>query len=163
MPAGPVIVNNTPLSALWSIGHLELLRDLYGEILIPQAVYEEFLAKETTKRQTFLRNAAWIKSTALTNPRQALVYVGLDRGEAEVLALADELSARLIVIDERRGRRYAKRLGLPLTGTLGILLAAKDKGLIPSVTPLIDELLEKGLYLSPEIVSKSLEIAGENF
>ncbi|MCP4396678.1 MAG: DUF3368 domain-containing protein [bacterium] len=109
-----------------------------------------------------MQKADWIKSTPLNNPRQALVYVGLDRGETEVLALADELSARLIVMDERKGRRYAKRLGLPLTGTLGILLAAKDKGLIPAVSPLIHEFLENGLYLSPEIVSKVLEIAGEN-
>ncbi len=162
MPVGPVIVNNTPLSALWSINHLELLKDLYREIFIPQAVYEEFLAKERAKRQKVLQKADWIKSTPLNNPRQALVYVGLDRGEAEVPALADELSARLMVMDERKGRRYAKRLGLPLTGTLGILLAAKDKGLIPAVSPLIHELLENGLYLSPEIVSKTLEIAGEN-
>lgn len=162
MPVGPVIVNNTPLAALWSIGHLELLRDLYEEVLIPKAVYEEFLAKERTKRQKVLQKAGWIKSTPLSNPRQALIYVGLDRGESEVLALADELSARLIIMDERRGRRYAKRLGLPLTGTLGVLLAAKDKGLIMAIAPLIDALLEKGLYLTSEIVSKALDLAGEN-
>ncbi len=74
----------------------------------------------------------WIKITPLANPRQALVYVGLDRGEAEVLALANERSARLVIIDERKGRRYAKRLGLPLTGTVGVLLTAKHSGLIPS-------------------------------
>jgi predicted nucleic acid-binding protein len=97
----------------------------------------------------------------LANPQQVLVYVGLDRGEAEVLALASEQTARLVIIDERKGRRYARRLGLPLTGTLGVLLAAKDKGLVPALAPLIDQLLKEGLYFAPELVDKALEIAGE--
>ncbi|RPJ55303.1 MAG: DUF3368 domain-containing protein [Dehalococcoidia bacterium] len=160
--AGPVILNNTPLVALWSLGHLTLLRDLYGEVLIPQAVYEEFLATERSIRQTALTEAPWIKTTPLTNPRQALVYVGLDQGEAEVLALASERSARLVIIDERKGRRYAKRLGLPLTGVVGVLLAAKHNGLIPALAPLIDQLLQKGLFLAPELVEKALELAGED-
>ncbi len=87
-------MNNTPLVALWSLGHLTLLRDLYGEVLIPQAVYEEFLATERAIRQAALSEAPWIKTTLLTDPQQALVYVGLDRGEAEVLALANERAAR---------------------------------------------------------------------
>lgn len=94
MPDKPVIVNNTPLAALWSINQLSLLRHLYDEVPIPQAVHDEFLATERSFRQEILDNSPWIKATALENPRQALVYVGLDRGEAEVLALACERSAR---------------------------------------------------------------------
>lgn len=160
--AGPVILNNTPLVALWSLGHLTLLRDLYGEVLIPQAVYEEFLATERSVRQAALDEAPWIKITPLTNPRQALVYVGLDRGEAEVLALANERSARLVIIDEHKGRRYAKRLGLPLTGTVGILLTAKHNSLVTAIAPLINQLLQEGLFLAPELVEKALELAGED-
>lgn len=161
-PVGPVILNNTPLVALWSLGHLTLLRDLYGEVLMPQAVYDEFLATERSVRQTALDESPWIKITPLSNPRQALVYVGLDRGEAEVLALANERAARLVIIDERKGRRYAKRLGLPLTGTVGVLLTAKHNGLIPALAPLIDQLLKEGLFLAPELVEKALELAGED-
>jgi predicted nucleic acid-binding protein len=157
-----VILNNTPLVALWSLGYLTLLRDLYGEVLIPQAVYEEFLATERSIRQTALAEAPWIKTTPLNNPRQALVYVGLDRGEAEVLALANERLARLVIIDERKGRRYAKRLGLPLTGTVGVLLTAKHNSLIPALASLIDQLLQEGLFLAPELVEKALELAGED-
>ncbi|NJN97415.1 MAG: DUF3368 domain-containing protein [Anaerolineales bacterium] len=160
--AGPVILNNTPLVALWSLNLLTLLHDLYGEVLIPQAVYEEFLATERSARQTALDEAPWIKITALTNPRQALVYVGLDQGEAEVLALATEWSARLVIIDEHKGRRYAKRLGLPLTGTIGILLTAKRNGLISALAPLINQLLKGGLFLAPELVEKALELAEED-
>jgi len=161
MPAGPVISNNTPLVALWVLGHLELLRDLYGEVLIPQAVYEEFLATERAARQEALVKAPWIKPVSLVKSRQVLVYVGLDQGEAEVLALANERSARLIIMDEHKGRRYAKRLGLPLTGTLGILLLAKEKKLVSALAPLIDELLKEGLYLTLDLVTRVLELAGE--
>ena len=158
---GPVIVNNTPLVALWSLDHLSLLRDLYTEILIPQAVYEEFLAVDRASREDALHKALWIKRESLSNPRQALVYVGLDQGEAEVLALAMEHSARLVIIDERKGRRYANRLGIPLTGTLGVLLAAKEQGLILAIAPLITQLLRVGLFLTPAVVDNALKLAGE--
>ena len=158
---GPVILNNTPLVAFWSIGCWTLLRDLYHEILIPPAVYEEFLATERSVRQVALAENPWIKKTSLANPRQALIYVGLDQGEAEVLALASERSARLVVIDELKGRRYAQRLGLPLTGTVGVLLTAKAQDLIPAVSPLIDELLTAGLFLTPKLIKKTLRLAGE--
>ncbi len=162
MPDKPVIVNNGPLVALWSIGHLDFLKNLYDEILIPKTIHDEFLATERAIREEALKKAPWIKPTQLLYPRQALVYTGLDLGEAEVLALATERSARLVIMDERKGRRYAMRLKLPLTGTLGVLLAAKDKGLTPFVAPLIDNLLKEGLYLSADVVIRALELAGEH-
>ncbi len=161
MHAGPVIANNTPLVALWVLGRLGLLRELYDEVLIPQAVYEEFLATERALRQTALENTPWIKSVPLANPQRARVYIGLDQGEAEVLALAEERAARLVIIDELKGRRYAQRLGLPLTGTLGLLLLAKERGLIAGLAPLLVELQEAGLYLSSTLIDKALRLAGE--
>ncbi len=162
MPDKPVIVNNGPLVALWSIERLDFLQDLYDEVLIPKSIHDEFLAAERSIRQETLKKAPWIKSTSLLHPRQAMVYTGLDLGEAEVLALAIERSARLVIMDERKGRQYARRLKLPLTGTLGVLLAAKNKGLTPVVAPLIDNLLEEGLYLGADVVAKALELAGEH-
>ena len=159
---GPVILNNTPLVALWSIGQLVLLRDLYGEVFIPPTILEEFVAVEPEIRKADLAEAPWIKIAPLANPHQVLAYVGLDQGEAEVLALASEQSARLVIIDERKGRRYAQRLGLPLSGTLGVLLTAKTQGLIQAVAPLIYQLKTEGLFLSPELIEKAIELAGEN-
>ena len=78
-----------------------------------------------------------------------------------MLALAVEHSARLVIIDERKGRRYARRLGLSLTGTLGILLLAKEEGLVTDVAPLIKQLLDEGLHFSSELVSRALTLAGE--
>jgi predicted nucleic acid-binding protein len=161
MPDGPVVLNNTPLVALWAIGRLDFLRDLFGEVLIPQAVEAEFLAIERNVREGALADAPWIQSVRLAQPRRSLAYMGLDRGEADVLALAEERDARLVVIDERKARRYAERLGLPLTGTLGLLLAAKEAGLIELVTVWTDRLREAGLYLKPDLVQKILRLAGE--
>lgn len=104
MPVGPVILNNTPLVALWALDRLGLLRDLFAQVLIPQAVRDEFLAIDSEARGQTLSAAPWIRTVSLPNPRRALPYAGLDQGEAEVLALGEELAASLLVIDERRAR-----------------------------------------------------------
>ncbi|MBI4770845.1 MAG: DUF3368 domain-containing protein, partial [Chloroflexi bacterium] len=135
MPNGPVIADTTPLVSLWVLGRLNLLRDLYGEVLIPPAVEGEFLAAEAASRQVALAGAPWIVVRPLQAPDRALAFAGLDRGEAEVRALATEQNARLVIIDERAGRRYARRLGLPLTGTMGVLLLAKEAGLFEAIRP----------------------------
>lgn len=161
MPDGPVVLNNTPLVALWAIDRLDLLRSLFSEVLIPEAVAAEFLGIERTVRELALETAPWIRTTPLAQPWQALAFSGLDRGEAEVLALAEERNARLVVLDDRKARRYAERLGLPLTGTAGILLLAKESALIESVAVWTSKLQEAGLYLSPELVQRILQLAGE--
>lgn len=159
-PAAPVILNNTPLVALWVLGRLDLLRDLYGEVSIPAAVRDEFLAIEPDRREAALVESPWIKTVTLRHPQRALAYTGLDQGEAEVLALADETGG-VVVMDERKGRRYAKRLGLPLTGTLGILLLAKERGLVHSVADALTALQAAGLWVDPSLVAETLRLAGE--
>ncbi len=124
MPDGPVVANNTPLSALWAIQRLGLLESLFGEILIPQEVANEFLAAEAIARRRDLDATPWLKVTPVGERRRVLAYASLDLGEAEVLALAEETNARLLIIDEYRGRRFARRLGFPVIGTLGVLLLA---------------------------------------
>jgi predicted nucleic acid-binding protein len=161
MPDGPVVLNNTPLAALWAIGRLDLLRDLFGEVLIPAAVREEFLSRDTGDRARVLLDAPWIHCTEVLQPKHVLAFAGLDRGEAEVLALAEELDARLIVLDEKKARRYAERLGLPKTGTVGLLLLAKERGLIESLRIWLEQLRRTGLHLSDALVQQALEIAGE--
>jgi predicted nucleic acid-binding protein len=161
MPAGPVVLNNTPLVALWQLERLGLLHDLFGQVFLPLAVHHEFISTERELRRVAVASADWIEVVPLAQPQQALAYEGLGRGEAEVLALAIERSARLVIIDELRGRRYARRLGLPLTGTLGVLLLAKERGLVDRVAPLVSRLQEAGLYLHPALVARALEMGGE--
>ena len=162
MPARPVITNNTPLVALWAVGQLDLLHQLFGEIWTPKAVCDEFRAADPARREATLRDAGWIRCVQVQDAQQVSVYVGLDQGEAEVLALAQECDPRLVIIDELRGRRYAQRLGLPLTGTLGVLLLAKEQKLIPTVRPVLTALLDAGLYLSPGLMARTLSLAHED-
>jgi uncharacterized protein len=84
----------------------------------------------------------------------------LDAGESEVLVLAQEIGATA-VIDERRGRNLAVALGIPQTGTIGILLAAKRAGSIPEITSLLNQLLENGVRLSPRLYEEARRLAGE--
>jgi hypothetical protein len=162
MRDGPVVVNNTPLVALSALGRLGLFRDLFGEVLIPEAVRDEFLAIDRAARETLLAAASpGISTVVVQDRRRALAYFGLDRGESEVLALAEERSARLVVIDEWKGRQYAKRLGFPLTGTVGMLLLAKEQGLVESVGELLGQLERSGFWLDAALAARALETAGE--
>ena len=110
MPIQPVISNNSPLVGLFGINLLSLLQDLYTEVWIPRKVEKEFLKKDPIVRREALENAPWIKTIDLTDPQTAAVYVELDEGEAEALALAAEHDARLILLDEKVGRQQPKKL-----------------------------------------------------
>jgi len=156
-----VITNTTPIISLLKINKLNLLKDLYGKILIPKAVYEEI---EKGNRKEYYQNISklgWIEIQSIANKDSVLYFFDLDAGEAEVLILAHELNADLVIIDELAGRRYAKKLNLCLTGTIGILLKAKERNLILSVKDLLVELMEKGTWFHPTLVAKILTLANE--
>ena len=158
-----VVVNATPIIALSLIGKLNLLQQLYGEIMVPVAVESEVLAggRHAIGKED-LAEAGWLKTVPLHDPRRADLLSDLDRGEAEVIALAQEQGADLVIIDERLARRHANRLGLTLTGTMGILLRAKEQGHLSAIAPLVDQLLDGGIHLSDAIVDEVLRLAGEN-
>ncbi len=158
-----VIVNSTPIISLALIDQLELLKHLYGEILIPPAVQAEVHAGGSSGiGRAHLQQASWIQMRSLQDPRRADLLSDLDRGEAEVIALAQEINADLVIIDERLGRRHAERLGLTLTGTLGVLLRAKEQKFVSAIGPLIERLRQGGIRLSEAIVTEALKLAGEN-
>ena len=161
MPTKSVISNNSPLVALWGLGLLSLLRDLYTEVWIPREVETEFLGTEKQSRQEALDNAPWIKIIDLMNPENAAAYNRLDSGEAAVLALAAEHDAGLVIIDEKKAREEARKTGLPFKGTVGILIEAKKNGLIASIKPLLIALQENGLHLNKSLVAYALKEAGE--
>lgn len=157
-----VVANTTPIIALALISQLDLLRHLYGEVVIPPTVQVEVLAGGTRGIGVAeLQRANWIRVMPLQDPRRADLVSDLDRGEAEVIALAQEMNADLVIIDERLARRHAKRLRLPLTGTLGVLLKAKQRGLVPAVRPLIEQLVHGGVRLGDTLVDEVLRLAGE--
>ncbi|MDE0011747.1 MAG: DUF3368 domain-containing protein [Candidatus Poribacteria bacterium] len=162
MLENPVISNTSPLVGLWTLGHLHLLRDLYAEVLIPEEVQDEFLATGEPAREQALRNAPWIRSVRLTPPLDDTTYPNvIHRGEAAVFDLAKERGARLIILDDLEARRYAKRIGLPTKGTVGVLLDAKKSGFIATIKPLLDRLLANGIHLGTSLVNEALQEAGE--
>jgi len=157
-----VVTNTTPLIALALIRKLHLLSDLYGEVLAPPAVYAEVIAGEAERTDVAeIRTASYVRVQPLSDPRRADVLTSLDRGEAEAIALAQEINADLLIMDEHLGRRAARRLRLAVTGTIGILLKSKTLGYVETVQPLITELQQRGIYLSDTLVRHALELAGE--
>ncbi|MYC75751.1 DUF3368 domain-containing protein [Candidatus Poribacteria bacterium] len=161
MPIHPVISNNSPLVGLFGLNLLSLLRDLYTEVWIPRKVEKEFLKKDTIIRREALESAPWIKTVDLTDPETAAIYVELDDGEAESLALANEHDACLVLLDEKVGRRTAKEIGLTVKGTVGILIEAKAEGLIDVIKPLLIQLQDNGIHLSESLINNALQNAGE--
>lgn len=157
-----VVVNTSPIISLSLINQLPLLRDLYQQVIIPPAVRDEALrGRSLSAGVAELRQADWIRTAPLQDPRRADLLSDLDRGEAEVLALAQETGAGLVIIDERLARRHARRLGIPLTGTLGVLLRAKKQDLLTEIKPLIEQIHRNGIRLSRLLIEEALKLAGE--
>ena len=156
----PDIVSNTgPLIALASIGQFDLLRSLFGRILIPPAVRAE-VQDETSVAA--LTAANWIVVQAAQDMLAVqLLRDELDAGESEAIILARELDADLVLIDERAATRKARGVGLQTIGTLGVLLMAKDKGLMAVLKPLLDNLRRAGFRMSDDLYDKVLDSAGE--
>ncbi|WP_028295898.1 DUF3368 domain-containing protein [Olivibacter sitiensis] len=156
-----VVSNTTPLLSLLKLGRLHLLKDLYGNVIVPYAVYLEIERGRDWEYYVDLSKQSWITIQKLANPEALSYFFDLDSGEAEVIVLARELHADLVILDESLGRRYAQELGLTLTGTIGVLLKAKQNRLIPSVKNALLELSEKGVWLSTALIQHASELAGE--
>jgi predicted nucleic acid-binding protein len=137
-----VVSNASPLIGLASIGQLNLLKQLYGEIHIPEAVWREVVIDGAGQPgANEVNKADWIKRRGVSNRQLVLALEqDLDDGEAEAIALAVELKAGLLIIDERLGRNTAEHFGLDFTGVIGVLIEAKHKGLVNEVKRYLDEL-----------------------
>ena len=154
-----VIVNTTPLIALAGIGQLDLLRRLYSEITIPRAVNREIISEPA---RSLVSAAEWIKVEKITGTVQKSAFSSrLHAGEIEVIMLAQQAGADLLIMDDNAAKKTAKYLGLTVTGTMGVLLRAKKEGLISEVKPLIDGLISDGLYVSLTVQNYVLKQAGE--
>jgi len=158
-----VVSNASPIIHLARVGQLELLRQLYGEIFVPEAVWEEVVIKGKGKAGSKeIRQAKWIKRKRVSN--HLLVKAlrrELDAGEAEAIALAVEVGAELLLMDDKIGRRIAQFLNVPCIGTVGVLLETKAKGLVPVIKPILDALKVSGFYLNDELYKRILEDVGE--
>lgn len=159
-----VVSNTSPITNLAAISQLTLLQQLYGTIVIPQAVYDEMAGVgRVVAGSVEVQTKSWIQAQRVANNTLVTaLQLELDGGEAEAIALAIELKADLLLLDERRGRTVASRFGLKFTGILGVLIEAKHKGVISAVKPVVDSLiLTAGFWITDSLYQRVLEIAGE--
>ncbi len=156
-----VVSNTTPLISLIKIGQLQLLEFLYTQVIIPGAVWQEVQVGIDSPYYVDLTTLPFISIQKVVNANAVDYLTDLDRGEAEVIVLAREIEADLVIIDEEMGRSYARHFNLPLTGTLGILLRAKQNGLIPKVKPLLEALMSNGVWISKQLKEDVLVLANE--
>lgn len=157
-----VVADSSVLIGLASIGRLELLHALFGPVAVPEAVYREVV--EDGGRRSGARavaQAPWIERRRVGDAGAAdLLAVDLDRGEAEAIVLAREVGARWLV-DNREPRIIARRLGLAVVGTVGVLVESRRRELIPSCRAALAELVAAGFWVSPDVVAAAVRAAGE--
>jgi len=160
------VSNTSPISNLASIGRLNLLRQQFDHVLIPEAVATELTShpdpSATAAIQTAIQDK-WIQIRTVRDStllRVLLLY--LHQGEAEAIALVTEISGSIVLIDEQEGRQTASHVGCAVTGVLGILLRAKRDGQIPAVRPEIELLRSKAkFFVAKSLESSILASAGE--
>lgn len=159
-----IIVSDTSsVGYLLQINLIHLLKILYGEIIIPDAVNKEILQLENKGYilSEFI-NADWIKIYSTHNLSNVKDYKNiLDQGELEAISIAIELNADLLIIDEKLGRVVATDLGFDITGLVGILMIAKNKNLIPSVKTALDKLILLGCRISKKLYNIALKYCNE--
>jgi hypothetical protein len=156
-----VVSNTTPLISLLKLSRLEILRELYGNITIPNAVFEEIEKGRNKLYYQDLSELDWIDIQQIQDKQALKYFLDLDAGEAEAIVLATENNVDLVIIDEQLGRFHANHVGLKVTGTIGVLLKAKSKGIIREVKPLLYELIKKGVLISDKLLNKIIELANE--
>ena len=160
-----VISNASVLIGLSSIGMLFLLRERFPEgILVPEAVWREVVDEGAERSGAQEVSAAnWIKVQKVKDKGMVrLLRVELDEGEAETIALAHEMNANLVLLDERDARRVAMRMGLKVLGTVGIMLWGKQMGKFMSLREQLDDLRVQGKFrISQRLYDRVLQEAGE--
>ena len=164
----PIVSNTSPLLNLAIVDHLSLMHEQFGEILIPQAVFEELRVEEGLPGSQSILEAiekGWLEvKEAKDQIFVKVLRADLDKGEAEALALALQVKAERVILDEREGRRVAKSLGLKVIGVLGVLLRAQREGKLQSLKSAMDDLRKKaGFHISSDLYSYVLKKGGEKY
>ena len=146
----PVVSDSTCLIGLERIGELEILPALFDPIMIPPEVEREFGSK-----------FSWLQTENLTsNLLVAALRLVVDSGEAEAIALASEKSC-LLISDDKQARAAAKRLGIAFIGTVGVLVRAKQSGVVTAIKPILDDLELNNFFISQALGEEALKLVGE--
>jgi len=152
-------MDSGPLILLAKINALSILPQLPLRYVAPPTVFEELASGPAFGHPAV--EVHWLRPVAPLTPTPAYIRATLDEGEAAVIHLALERNIRHICLDDRRGRRVAKALGLEIFGLLGLLTRAKRQGVIPALKPQVERLLEAGARYSPALIEAVLKNADE--
>ena len=148
-----VVSDTTPLISLLKINRIDLLEKLFGDVLIPQAVFDELTVDERFRLEADqIRQTKFIAVKPVNNPESANILkraTGLDQGESEAIVLTDELKADLLLMDEAKGRNVSAQMGIRIMGTIGILMAAYEEQELTSdeVRECVDGLQRAGRHI----------------
>ena len=159
-----IISDTTPIISLIKINRLDLLEKLFEEVLIPEAVYRELTTNALFENEAnIVKTSSFLKTSSVQNRKslQLLQAVsGLDDGESEAIILADELKSDVLIMDERKGRKVAEKLGIKITGTVGVLLQSYSENMISSdeIKTYLDQLKNSNIRLSESLIQKALEM-----
>lgn len=156
-----VVADTSPITNLLQIDQLELLKELFDEIVVPRSVADE-LADARSPRPLDVATVAWIEVRYPRGEPPPDLPDALDAGERDAIRLALELSADLLLMDEEAGRTAARTLGLDVMGLLGVLLASKRAGHLASVKTCIEELRSNtSFWIAESLIQQILAAAGE--
>ena len=158
-----VVSDTSPIRALHHLGLLPILSSLFEQVYVPPAVVDELAFPPPRFAPVDISGYDFIEIRTPHNISQVQQFLhSLDAGESEALALAIEIRAEAVLMDEAAGRRAAIENGIVWFGTLGILLRAKTQGHLPQIRPLIDRLIDElDFFISGELKSNVLKLAGE--
>lgn len=161
-----VISNTGPLIALAKLDQLSLLNELVpAGVFIPEAVQRELWAKagfEADALEAALEGFIQVSKPEHVSDQVRFITHSLDKGEQQVVQLAASLDEeRFVLLDDYAGRKAAKQLNLVITGTAGLLIRAKKKGLVPTVIPLLENLREHNYWLSDELIEHVRDLVNE--
>ena len=147
-----IVYDTTPISELAKVNHLDLLPKLFGKVTITQGVFDELQVGEHPAAK-LVQNLSWLEVATVDN--QQVVK------ESEAIALAEEIGASQLLIDEKAARKVAMARKLPLIGTVGVLLLAKRRGVLASVKDVLDEMQAQGMRISDRLYVQVLTLAQE--
>jgi predicted nucleic acid-binding protein len=158
-----VIANTTPFQYLHQIGCLDLLGRLYQQVIVPHAVVDELRKGKLNGVDVASLDAlTWVSVETVDRLHLQRVVPSLGAGECEAIALALAKADPLLILDDSAARTCAQSLGIRFTGTLGVLVKAKQTGFITAIRPCLDQLDQAGFYVKVDVREKVLSLAGES-
>ncbi len=158
-----VVCNSSTLIALARINHLDILEKVVKNLIIPSAVYDDIVIKGAGRLGAIeVGEAKWIEKRDVSDQELVIRLNSiLGLGESEAIALAKEIKADLIVLDDDKARKEAISEGLRVSGLLAFLVQAKEKGIIEKVKQFMDELRQKEFFISEDLYQDVIQKAGE--